>query len=38
MLPISDLPQTPANAQLYDAIIVVISQKLGRMCTVPTES
>ena len=29
---------TPAIAQLCDAIIVVVSQKLGRKCTVPTES
>ena len=32
-----DLPHTPANAQFYDAVIVVVSQKLGRKCTVPTE-
>ena len=27
-----DLPHTPANTQLYDAVIVVVSQKLGRKC------
>ena len=36
------LPQhsthTPMNAQLYDAVALVVSQKLGKMCTVPTES
>ena len=30
-----DLPHSPANAQLYDANMVVVSQKLGRECTVP---
>ena len=25
-----DLPHTPANAQLYDAVMVVVSWKLGR--------
>ena len=29
-----DLPQTPANAQLYDAGMMVVSQKLGRKYTV----
>ena len=29
---------TPANAQMYDAVVVVVSQKLGRKCTVPTVS
>ena len=33
-----DLPHTPANAQLYDAVIVVVSKKLGRKCTIPAES
>ena len=33
-----DLPHTPANAQLYDTLTVVLSQRLGRKCTVPTES
>ena len=35
-----DLPHTPSNAQLYDAVVVVASQKLGRKCTVglPTKS
>ena len=27
-----------ANAELYDAVIVVVSQKFGRQCTVPTGS
>ena len=26
------------NAHLYDAVMVVVSQKLGRKCTVPSES
>ena len=30
-----DLPNTPANVKLYDA---VVGQKLGRKCTVPTGS
>ena len=25
-----DLPQTPANAQFYNAVMVVVSRKLGR--------
>ena len=29
-----DLPHTLANAQLYEAVMVVISQKLSRTCTV----
>ena len=29
-----DLPHTPANAQLYDAGMVVVSQKLSRKCSV----
>ena len=32
------LPHTTANAQLYDADMVVVSQKLGRKYTVPTGS
>ena len=35
---IPDLPHTPANAQLYDAIMVVVSQKLGGKCTVHLNS
>ena len=31
-----NLPHTPANAQLYDAGMVVVSRKHGRMYTVPT--
>ena len=31
-----DLPHTSANAHLYDTGMVVVSQKLGRKCTVPT--
>ena len=27
---IPDLPHTPANAQLYDAVMVVVSRKLNR--------
>ena len=36
----SDLPHTAANAQLYDAVMVVVSQKLGRKSrtTLTTES
>ena len=34
----TDLPHTPANVRLYDAGMVVISQKLGRKCTVHAES
>ena len=33
-----ELPHTPANAQHYDVVLVVVSQKLGRKCTVPAES
>ena len=33
-----DRPHTPANAQLHDAVMVVVSQTLGWKCTVPTES
>ena len=33
-----DLPKTPANVQLYDAVMVVVSQTLGRNCTVPAKS
>ena len=33
-----DLPHTSANAQLYDAGMVVVSQKLGRKCRVPAGS
>ena len=33
-----NLPHIPAIAQLYDAVMVVVSQKLGRKCTVPTGS
>ena len=32
-----DLPLTPANTQLYDAVLVVVSQKIGRKCIVPTK-
>ena len=32
-----DLPLGQPDAQLYDAVMVVVSQKLGRKCTVPTE-
>ena len=32
------LSHTPAKAQLYDAIMVQVSVKLGLKCTVPTES
>ena len=32
-----DLPHTPVNAQLYDAVILVVIQKLGRKCTVPVQ-
>ena len=28
------LPHTPVDAQIYDAIMVVVSQKLGRKCTI----
>ena len=35
--PFPDLLHTPANAQLYDSVMVVVSQKLGRKCTVPIE-
>ena len=35
---IPDLPHTPAKAELYDAVMMVISQKLGRKCTVPAGS
>ena len=28
------LPHTPANAQLYDDVMVVVSQKLSKKCTV----
>ena len=28
----------PANTQPFDAAVVVISQKLGRKCTIPTGS
>ena len=28
-----DLPHTTSNAQLYDAVLVVVSQELGRKCT-----
>ena len=31
------LPHTPVNAQLYDAVILVVSQKLGRKCTVTVQ-
>ena len=31
-----DIPYTPA--QLYDAVIVVVSQRPGRKCTVPAKS
>ena len=33
-----DLPLTKANAQLDDAVMVVVSQKLCRKCTVLAES
>ena len=33
-----DLPHTPANAQLYDAVMVVVSQKHSRKCTIPISS
>ena len=33
-----DLPHTPANAQLYDAVMVVVSQKLSRKSTIPNLS
>ena len=33
-----DLLNTQANTQLNDADIMVVSQKLGRNCTIPTES
>ena len=33
-----DVPHTTANAQLYDIGMVVVSQKLGRKCTVATTS
>ena len=34
-----NLPHTPANAQLYDTDMVVVSQKLGRnLSTVPNGS
>ena len=29
---------TPANAKIYDAVMVVVSQKLRRKCAVPAES
>ena len=29
-----DLPQTPWNGQIYDAVTLVVSLKLGRKCTV----
>ena len=32
-----DLLHAPANAQLYDAGMLVVSQKPGRNCTVATE-
>ena len=32
-----ELPHTQVNAQIYDAVMVIISQKLGRKCTVTTE-
>ena len=28
----------PSNNQLYDAVMVVVRQKLGRKCSIPTES
>ena len=28
--PFPDLPHAPANAQLYDAVMVAVSQKIGR--------
>ena len=34
----SDRPHTPVNAQYYDAVIVVVSKKLGRKWTVPAGS
>ena len=33
-----DLPHIPANVQLYDAVMVVVSRKLGIKCTAPTGS
>ena len=33
-----DLPHTPVNAQPYDAVMVLVSQKLGIKCIVPDES
>ena len=33
-----DLSQTIANAQLYNAVMMVVSQKLSRRCSVPAES
>ena len=34
----ASFPHTPGNTHLYDAVMVVVSQKLGRKCTVPTRS
>ena len=34
----TNLPHKPTNAQLYDAGMVVASQKLSRNCTLPMES
>ena len=31
-------PSAHTSTQLYDAVMVVVSQKLGRKCTVPSES
>ena len=36
--PSATFPHTPANVQLYDTGMVVVSQKLGRKCTLCTES
>ena len=33
-----DLKHKQVNAQLYNAVMVVVSQKLGRKCTISTES
>ena len=33
-----DLQYTPTNTQLYDAVVVTVSQKLGRKCTIPAKS
>ena len=33
-----NLPHIPANVQLYDVDMVLISRKPGGKCTVPTES